>query len=79
MLFYYKFMFNLKIFKVMSKMLKKMKLNELQKENLGSKEMQRIVGGQTCGCAGGCGGSDGTSMENSILELLAKLAYCGCN
>lgn len=36
----------------MSKMLKKLKLNELLKENLSSKEMQRIAGG--CACAYFC-------------------------
>ena len=59
----------------MKKVLKKLKINEIQKENLSSKELQRIVGG-ACGCAGSCGTDSG--LEDYVMSLIAKATYCGC-
>ena len=57
----------------MSKVFKKMKLNELQKENLVSKEMKKLVGGdKVCGCAGSCLGS---TCEDSYVSGLAQGKY----
>ena len=61
----------------MSKVLKKLKLNELQKENLSSKEMQRLAGGgdYQCGCAGAC---IGNTNENDYMNGLTQGKYdCG--
>lgn len=57
----------------MKKVLKKMKLNELQKVDLCSKEMQRITGG-VCGCVGTCLGSN---VEDSVMIGLT-IGKSGC-
>ena len=63
----------------MVKMLKKMKLNELQKENFSSKGMQKITGGdQVCGCGYSC--LDwGSEAEKAVGSLAWENKYCGCN
>ena len=61
----------------MSKVLKKMKLNELQKENFGSKEMQKISGG-SCGCVSICIDSQGIN-ECFMDGYMTAWVTCGCN
>ena len=61
----------------MSKVFKKMKLNELQKENVGAKEMQCLTGGFECSCASTCLDAGG-DVENAISVLSWQNKYCGC-
>ncbi len=60
-------------FTTMEKKLKKMKLHELQKESLYSKEMQKIVGGATCACASMC--TEGVTQEIAISNYMANGNY----
>lgn len=50
-----------------------MKLHELQKESLYSKEMQKIVGGATCACASMC--TEGVTQEIAISNYIANGNY----
>lgn len=57
----------------MKRELKKLKLNELQKKSLRSKEMQKIVGGATCACASLC--TTGETQEGFVSDYVANGNY----
>ena len=61
----------------MSKVLKKMKLNELQKENVGAKEMKSITGGYQCACGYSCG-SCSEDVDDMYGTAVTQVNYCGC-
>ena len=62
----------------MSKVFKKLKLNELQKENLSSREMQKLAGGSFygCNCASACS-SQGDSNSYQMGVAMGVYLYGG--